>query len=106
MIIAVQWDKYVNHKEGTEDTGKKEVETLVDENNDNNEMEDDINNDDKDLEKEKEKESNLLINMAEWFYKNFIHIEWLNKGEIEYELGISFDDENTSDSKFDNWVMV
>lgn len=72
MIIAVQWDKYVNHKEGSEDTGKKEVESLVNENTDNNEMVDDAENEDKDMdaEKEKEKETNLLTSLTEWFYKN------------------------------------
>lgn len=85
MIVAVQWDKYVNHKEGTDDSGKKEIESLVNDNNDTNEMTEDINNEDKDLDKDKEKqkESNIFISMCEWFYKNFIQVEWLNKVEIE-----------------------
>jgi len=56
MIVAVQWDKYVNHKEGSDDTSKKEVETLVNDNTDDVNEEDinEVKDQDKDYDKNKD----------------------------------------------------
>jgi hypothetical protein len=60
MIVAVQWDKYVNHKEGSDDAGKKEVETLVNDNTDDVNEEDINEVKDQDKDKDKNKDNSVF----------------------------------------------
>jgi len=66
MIIAVQWDKYVNNSDSNDPKSKDEAEKIVSD-NDLEENEDANPDENIDKLKEKEKTESLYTQITKWF---------------------------------------